>query len=67
MSFWKQILQPTAEPLKPNAARIEDLPPLLEISYNDYEADYESDNSLDLGSAEGNSLISLMQTEFCLK
>jgi len=44
-----------------------DLPPLPEISYDEYDADDESDNSSDLGSAEGKPPVSLKQTEFSLK
>jgi len=43
------------------------LPPLADISYYQYDADYESDDSPDLGGAEGKASISLKQTEFSLK
>jgi len=43
------------------------LPPLPEISYDQYDAEYESDDSSDLGGAEGKAPISLKQTEFSLK
>jgi hypothetical protein len=43
------------------------LPPLPEISYDEFDADYESDDSSDLGGAEGKAPISLKQTEFSLK
>jgi hypothetical protein len=43
------------------------LPPLPEISYNEFDADYESDDSPYLGGAEGKAPIILKQTEFCLK
>jgi len=44
-----------------------DLPPLPEISYDQYDGDYESDDSSDLGGAEGKAPISLKQTKFSLK
>jgi len=43
-------------------AGIVDLPPLLEISYANYYVDYESDDSSDLGGAEGKLPIRLKQT-----
>jgi hypothetical protein len=43
------------------------LPPLPEISYHEYDADDKSDDSSDLGRAEGKSPVSLKQTEFSLK
>ena len=48
-------------------AGIADLPPLPEISYDKFDADAESDDSLDLGGAEGKATSSLMQSEFSLK
>jgi hypothetical protein len=48
-------------------AGITDLPPLPEISYDEFDADAESDNSSDLGGAEGKAPISLKQAEFSLK
>jgi len=44
-----------------------DLPPLLEMSNDEYDAADESDNSLDMGSAEVKPPISLKQTEYSLK
>jgi hypothetical protein len=44
-----------------------DLPPLREISYEEYDADDQSDDSSDLGGAEGKPPVSLKQTEFSLK
>ena len=38
-----------------------------EISHDDYDADNVSEDSLDLGSAEGKPPISLKQTKFFLK
>jgi hypothetical protein len=55
------------EPRRTDIAGIADLPPLPEISYDQYDADYESDDSSDLGGAEGEAPISLKQTEFSLK
>jgi hypothetical protein len=43
------------------------LPPLQEISYDEFDADYESDDTSDLGRAERKAPISLKQTEFTLK
>jgi hypothetical protein len=37
---------------------------MREISYDEYDADDESDHSSDLGGAEGKLPVSLMQTEF---
>jgi len=41
--------------------------PLPAISYDEFDADYESDDSSDLGGAEGKAPTSLKQTEFSLK
>jgi hypothetical protein len=59
--------QPAAELRRTDAAGIADLPPLLEISYDKFDADAESDDSSELGRAEGKAPISLKQTEFSLK
>ena len=48
-------------------AGIADLPPLPEISDDGFNADAESNDSSDLGGAEGKASISLKQTEFSLK
>jgi hypothetical protein len=48
-------------------AGIADLPPLPEISCDEFDADAESDDSSDLGGDEGKAPISLKQTEFSLK
>jgi len=40
---------------------------LPEIPYDEFNADAESDDSSDLGVAEGKAAISLTQTEFSLK
>jgi hypothetical protein len=45
--------QPSAEPQQTDIAGIEDLRPLPEMSYDEYDAADESDNSLDFGGAEG--------------
>ena len=58
---------PAAGPRRTDVAGIADLPPLPEIFYDKYNADYESDDSSDLGGAEGKSPISLKRTEFSLK
>ena len=42
------------------------MPPLPEISYEESDADDESDNWLDLGGAERKAQISLQQTNFSL-
>ena len=59
--------QPPAEPRKTHVAGIADLPPLPELSYDRYDAAEESDDTLDLGGAEGRPPISLKQREFSLK
>jgi len=46
---------------------IGDLSPWPEMSYNEYDADDESDDSSDLGGAEGKPPISQKQTEFSVK
>jgi hypothetical protein len=43
---------PPAEPRKTEVAMIMDLPPLQEISYDEYDADDESDDSSDLCGTE---------------
>jgi hypothetical protein len=58
---------PTAEQRKTDVARIADLPPLPEISYDEYDADDECDHSSDLGGAEGKPPVSLKQTKFSLR
>ena len=57
---------PAAELRKTDVARIADVPSLQQIWINEYEAADESDNSLALGSGEGQPLVSPMQTEFSL-
>jgi hypothetical protein len=59
--------QPAAEPRRTDVAGIVDWPPLPEISYDQFDADYESDHLSDLGGAEGKATTCLKQTEFSLK
>jgi len=59
--------QLAAEPRSTDVAGIADLPPLPEISYDEFNADAWSDDSSDLGGTEGKAPISLKQTEFSLK
>jgi len=59
--------QPVADPHRTDVAGIADLSQLPEIFYDQYDADYESDNLSDLGGAQGIAPISLKQTEFSLK
>jgi len=58
---------PAAEPRRTDVAGIADLPPLADTSYDQYDADYESEDSSDLGGAEGKASNSLKQKEFSLK
>jgi len=53
ISLTTKRFQPPGEPQKTNVAGITDLPPLREISYDEYAAADESDHSSDLGGAEG--------------
>jgi hypothetical protein len=55
------------EPRKTDVARIADLPPLPETSYNEYNADDESNDSSDLGGAEGIPQVSLKDVAGQLK
>ena len=50
-----------------HVAGIVDSPPLPEVSYDKFNADYESYDSSDLVGAEGKAPFSLKQTEFSLK
>ena len=59
--------QPAAEPGRREGAGIAELPPLPDISYDEFDPDVEYDDSLDSGGAEGKATISLNQTEFSLK
>jgi len=58
--------QLAAEPRRTDATGIAHLSPLPGISYDKYDADYESDDSSDLGSAKGKAPISFKRTEFSL-
>jgi hypothetical protein len=58
---------PPAEQWIPGVAAIVDMPSLPDMSYDEYDAVDESQDSSDLGSAEGKPPISLKQTEFSLK
>ena len=51
--------QPPAEPRKTDVSVIAEWPQLLEMSYNDYDADDESDNSPDLGITDDKQPVSL--------
>jgi hypothetical protein len=50
-SLPKKRFQPAAEPRRRDVAAIADLSPLPEISYHQYDEEYESDDSSDLGGA----------------
>jgi hypothetical protein len=56
-----------AEQRTTDVARIADLPPLADNIYDEYNADYESDDLSDMGGAEGNDPILLQGMEYCLK
>jgi len=56
-----------AELPKTDDASIAELPPSPGMSHDDCDADDESDDSSDLGGAEGKLPVSLKQTEFSLK
>jgi len=65
--FRMQEFLPAVELWRTDVAGIADLPPLPDIPYDQYNADYDNDNSSDLGGAEGDAPISLKQTVFSLK
>jgi len=67
ISLSMKQFQPPAELRKIDDIRIAELPPLPEMSYDDYDADDESNNLSDLGGAEGKPPVNLKQTEFSLK
>jgi len=67
ISFQMKQFLPPAEQWKTAVTRIVDLLPIPDISYHDYDADDESDDSLDFGGAEGEPPVSQKQTEFSLK
>jgi len=59
--------QPAATPRRTDAEAIADWPPFPEISYDEFDADYKSDDLSHLGGAAGKAPIILKQTEFSLK
>jgi len=61
------VFEPAVELSRRDVAGIAGLPPVPEISYDEYDADYESHNSSYMGGAKGKAPISLNQTEFSLK
>jgi len=67
ISLPEKWFQPPAELWKIMVPGIRELPPLPKISYDDYDADDESDHPSDLSGAEGKPPASLKQAEFSLK
>ena len=67
ISLRTKKFQPPAHLPKTHVAGIADLPPFTELSNDKYDVAVESDDSSDLGGAEGKPPISLKQTEFSLK
>jgi hypothetical protein len=67
ISLQTKRFQPAAPPRWTAVARFADLPPLPEIPYDEFDADYESGDSSDLGGAQSKAPISLKQMEFSLK
>jgi hypothetical protein len=59
--------QPAADPYRTHVAGLANLPPLPDISYDKYDADFESAELSYLGGAVGNSPNILKQTELSLK
>jgi len=59
--------QPAEEPRRTDVAGITNLPQLPDITFHKYDADYESDDSSDMGEADCKAPIGLQETEFCLK
>jgi hypothetical protein len=55
------------EPCRIDVVGIADLPPLPEISYDEFDADAESDDSSVLAGAEGKAPTTVKQTDFSLK
>jgi len=62
-----KTFQPAAELWKTHVTQIADLTPVRAISDTEHDADTVSNDSLDLGRAEGKPPISLKQTEYSLK
>jgi hypothetical protein len=52
-----------AKPHRTDVAGIGDLPSIPDICYDEYDADFESNNLLDLGRAEAKAPIRLKRTE----
>jgi hypothetical protein len=67
ISLPTKLFQPAEEPRRRDVAGIADLSLLPDSSYDQYDADYESDDSSDMGGTKGKAPISLKQTEFSLK
>jgi len=59
--------QPAAKPRRIDFEGIAELPPLPEIAYDKFDADYQGDDPSDWCGAESKAPISLKQTEFSLK
>jgi hypothetical protein len=59
--------QPAVELCRTDVAGIADLPPLPDISYDEFDADAESDDLFDFVGAKGKAPISSKQTEFFKK
>jgi len=67
ISLPMQQFQAAADPRRMDVAGIADLPPLPHTSYDQEDADYESDDLSGLGGAIGKTPISLKKTGFSLK
>jgi len=67
ISLSTKQFQPAEETHTTDVAGIANLLPMPDISYDQYDAEYESNNSSDFGGAEGKAPISLKQTELTLK
>lgn len=67
ISLPTKLFQLPVEPQETDDARIEDMPLLSEVAYDNYDADDDSDYSSVLGGAEGKPPVSLKQTKFSSK
>jgi hypothetical protein len=67
MNLQRKSFPLAAEQCRADVARIADLPLLREIAYDEFDADYDSDNSSDLRRAPGKAPIILQRTEFSVK
>jgi hypothetical protein len=67
ISLPTKLFQPAVEPRRTDGTGITDLPPLPDMSCDEFDADCERDNSSHLGGAEGTAPISFKQTEYSLK